>query len=647
MKLTAYTFSFKAGKSICATLLAVAFAVTTINATSPVDLKIASLQDRHPRLLVSEADFSSLRDREWDASGKRLWAFIEDSGVRMLDVPPVTRELIGMRLLGQSQKALKRIVTWSLLYRVNGNPEFRDRAIREIEAAVAFSDWNPSHFLDVGEMALAVAIGSDWLWQELNEDQRGRILNALKEKAILPSLDEEHPDNWWIFYYNNWNPVCHAGLVASALMLAETEPELAERTIQRAIKALPAAMAAYQPAGAYPEGPVYWDYGTSFTAILLDLFDNAFGTTFGLDDDAAFKASGTFRAATVTPTGKFYNYADCAEEPRLSEACAWFASQYQDAAARFELNRGLEAFLDDPDWNPEDRDGRLLPFVALWYPGDFAADAAAEPGLPDVWLGPGPNPIALVRENWGDPDGFFLGFKGNDGSVSHAHLDAGSFVLEDKGVRWAIDLGTQSYQSIEQFGLGIWDRRQHADRWRIFRVGPYSHNILLIDQRPQDATAKADIRKLDRNGDHVHGIVDLSPVYPRQAQSVERHFHVYENRAVRIIDKIRGARERTERQGRSTATLRWRMLTRAVVEINDNRAILTQDGKTLHLLVETPAQANLRAEPIDPPPYFWDEPNPGVTAIDIWTKADNDGNQTISVFMSTDAEALTTLARPH
>jgi hypothetical protein len=611
-----------------------------------VDVEFSSLQYQHPRLLLSESGFSDLRDRDWDASGEELWKFIEESGSRMLDVPPVTRELIGKRLLGESRKALKRIVTWSLLYRVNGNPEFRDRAIREIEAAVAFSDWNPAHFLDVGEMALAVAIGTDWLWDDLSEDQRSRILAALKEKAILPSLDEDHPDNWLIYYYNNWNPVCHAGLVASALLLAETEPELAEQTVRRAIEALPAAMAAYQPAGAYPEGPVYWDYGTSFTAILLDLLDNAFGTTFGLDDDPAFKASGTFRAATVTPAGKFYNYADCGEEPRLSVACAWFASQYGDAAARFELNRGLDAFFEDPDWNPGDRDGRLLPFAALWYPDGEPADAS-EAGLPEVWLGPGPNPIALVRENWGHPNGFFLGFKGNDSSVSHAHMDAGSFILEDEGVRWAIDLGAQGYQSIEQYGLGIWDRRQHADRWRIFRVGPYSHNILLIDQRPQDATTKADIRKLAKERDHVHGIVDLSPVHPGQAQSVERHFHVYDNRAVRIIDKIRGARERTENQGRSTATLRWRMLTRAVVEIHDNRAILRQDGKTLHLLVETPARANLRAEPVDPPPYFWDAFNPGVTAIDIWTKADFDGNQTISVFMSTDAEALATQARPH
>jgi hypothetical protein len=35
-------------------------------------------------------------------------------------------------------------------------------------AAAAFSDWNPSHFLDVAEMTAALAIGYDWLYEEVS-----------------------------------------------------------------------------------------------------------------------------------------------------------------------------------------------------------------------------------------------------------------------------------------------------------------------------------------------------------------------------------------------------------------------------------------------------------------------------------------------
>lgn len=626
------------------TILGLGLFVSAATTETDPALDLATVQGSHPRLFVSASDLEDLRDRAWTGQGRALRDFLSTSGHAMLEQPPVTYSFTGRRLLGESRKALKRITTWALLYRLEKDTRFRDAAIRELEAAVAFPDWNPAHFLDVGEMALAVSIGTDWLWEDLSPDQRSRFLTALREKAIQPSLDASHPDNWWIDYYNNWNPVCHSGLAAAALLLAESDPELAERIIRRAIRSFPATLESYRPSGTYPEGPVYWDYGTAFSAVLLDLLDNAFGTVFGLDADPAFRASATFRASAVTPTGRFYNYADCGEEARLAEAAAWFASAYEDPAARYELQRGLAEFFRSGEWRPDNNHHRMLPFVCLWYPEDTGS---SDPDLPRIWLGKGPNPVAMIRENWDNPDSFFLGFKGNDGSVSHAHMDAGSFVFEDEGVRWAVDLGTQNYNSLESVGLGMWDRRQHSDRWRIFRVGPYSHNLLLIDERPQSATAKADIVHLESTVDEVHGIVDLSPVYTGQADQYQRHFHVYDHAVLRVVDQVKGARIRTLRQGRDTATLHWRMLTRAKVSIEGNRAVLREDGRDLQLVVREPARFTLRAQPVDPPPYFWDAPNPGVTAIDIWMKADENGNQVVDVLMSTDPEALSrVLANP-
>ena len=601
---------------------------------------LESLSGVHPRLFVTADDFQALQERQWDSLGERYLEFLHDSGEAMLGLPPVAHELYGYRMLAQSNRILKRIATWSLLYRMEGDTRYRDAAIRELENATAFSDWNPQHFLDVGELSLAVAIGTDWLWDELSTDQRDRFLEAMKTKAIEPSLDESDPLNWWLYYYNNWNPVCHSGLTASALLLAEREPELAARVMDRSMRAFPYALESYHQDGAYPEGPGYWDYGTNFACLFLNLIDRAFGSTLGLDEDPAFRASATYRAMVVTPTGKFYNYADGSAKDRFAVATAWFASQYGDPAGDFEMRRGLENWLDRGEWEPEDNSGRLMPFLALWYPDSAEASTSGKPRLPKTWLGRGPNPVAFVREGFTGPDDFFLGFKGNDGSVSHAHLDAGSFILEDEGVRWAVDLGSQNYGSIEKLGFGLWDRRQYSDRWRVFRLGSYSHNVLLIDQRMQGAEVKANITSLDRQGDLVEGAVDLLPVYFGQAKSYRRTFRIHDFSVVEIIDRVRGARERTQHQGRTPATLRWRMLTEAEVTVEDHEAILRQDGKTLRLVVAEPAGGYLRAAPVDPPPNFWDAANPGVTAIDFWCQATDFGDQDVRVVMSTDFEAL-------
>jgi hypothetical protein len=52
----------------------------------------------------------------------------------------------------------------------------------------------------------------------------------------------------------NWNQVCHSGLVVGALAIAEREPELARRIVDRAVRYVPKAGAVYAPDGSTPKG---------------------------------------------------------------------------------------------------------------------------------------------------------------------------------------------------------------------------------------------------------------------------------------------------------------------------------------------------------------------------------------------------------
>ena len=50
-------------------------------------------------------------------------------------------------------------------------------------------------------------------------------------------------------------------MITAALMIADIDPELAAKTISRALDKLPSSLAEYGPDGIYPEGPTYWGYG--------------------------------------------------------------------------------------------------------------------------------------------------------------------------------------------------------------------------------------------------------------------------------------------------------------------------------------------------------------------------------------------------
>lgn len=121
-------------------------------------------------------------------------------------------------------------------------------------AAAAFADWNPSHFLDVAEMTAALGIGYDWLYEELSEEDRRGIREAIVEKGLKPSLTV----NSWTRAVHNWNQVCNAGMAIGALAVAESEPELAARMVARAVETswprpLSRSRRSPGPAGGAPE----------------------------------------------------------------------------------------------------------------------------------------------------------------------------------------------------------------------------------------------------------------------------------------------------------------------------------------------------------------------------------------------------------
>ncbi len=115
-------------------LIASLFLLILAKAVDSADFSIESIKRGHPRILASEADFDSIRKADWDKLGIRYMEFLRYTGKAMLTVPPVKHQLSGMRLLSESRKFLKRVSTWSLLYKIDGDVSMRDRAIQEMEA---------------------------------------------------------------------------------------------------------------------------------------------------------------------------------------------------------------------------------------------------------------------------------------------------------------------------------------------------------------------------------------------------------------------------------------------------------------------------------------------------------------------------------
>ena len=218
----------------------------------------ATLRPETPRIILTPDLLEHVKQKvATDEAMGNYYAAIKLNAENIVQEPLLERKKIGRRLLSTSREMLYRMGILGMTYLIDGDQLILNRVNEELLAICTFSDWNPSHYLDVAEMSLALALAVDWLGKDLPEATVKLVKQNLVEKGINPSYN---PDGnvGWIRGGNNWNQVCHAGMIAASIVVAEDEPALAAKTIHRALDGIPYAMHAYLPDGIYPEGSTYW-----------------------------------------------------------------------------------------------------------------------------------------------------------------------------------------------------------------------------------------------------------------------------------------------------------------------------------------------------------------------------------------------------
>lgn len=584
---------------------------------------LEKMSPAHPRLFTGNGGLERLKANAATPDGRALAGRVLHDAEVLLDVSPMTRRMSGKRLLMTCRRILFRVNTLGVAWLLTGEKRFAERGIREMEAAAKFKDWNPSHFLDVGELTLALAIGYDWFYSRMSEEQRKMIREAIVEKGLKPSLAD---GQWWISASNNWAQVCHAGMTAGALAVREEEPELAEQVITRAVANLPKCMkASYDPFGAYPEGPMYWTYGTEFNAALLALLESAAGDDFGLAGQPGFDRTLEYIVAMTAPSGLPFSYADTNMAPiDYGFGQAWLIDRFdrkdcftRNSRASFDRLAALRRA--DPFRN----DDRLLPLALFYLAGGYPEQGAADQPL-SYFSGPVSIPVSVHRSG-ADSRAVYLGMKAGFPAGPHGHMDGGSFVIEADGVRWAEDLGMEDYGRMEKRPVKLWDTRQGADRWRkIFRLGYKSHNILLIDGEEQRVHGKSRITEFRGAGEGQTTVIDLTPLYAGQLKRGTRTGQLLPDRRIVIADELAGVAP--------GAVVRWQMCTGAGVDGISGQALALKRGKeSMTLSAEAPSPVVWRVTEAKELMEPHDSPNPDTRMVWFETAAPADGRVAIRV----------------
>ncbi len=578
-----------------------------------------NLRKESPRLVLTPAIEKNLKKKiKTDPVIKNMYQAIQLNAQEIQTKPLLERIVVGRRLLGTSREMLYRMNALGMVYVIDEDPAILKRIDEELQAVCDFQDWNPSHYLDVAEMSMAVALAIDWVGSDLPAATVELAKNALIEKGIKPSYNEAG-NVGWINGTNNWNQVCNGGMIAASIVIAEKDPELAARTISRALEGMPHALAEYGPDGVYPEGATYWVYGTSFSVLTASMLESAFGTDFGLAAYPAFKESANFKLLSTAPSGWYYNFADCGDQRSENGdfTLAWFAAKTGN-----EMYFEKERFLQDPKAM-----GELARYAGAGLVWLSQFEDKNKNDLPLAWKGDGANPVVFFRSEENDSRQFYFGGKGGRGTVNHGNMDGGSFIFELDGVRWVIDPGNQSYHELEKEGFDLWGRCQECERWTLLTKNNFGHSTLTVNDALHQVDGMADFTDF-KAGNQPEATLDMSKTFEGTLNNVTRRYVKENNHTLLIEDKF----ELTD----STKNITWQLMTTADVEIVKGGAILKQDGKQLKLENLSHPDLTVSIISLDPPPLLLDRHIDNLKRLEIRMPAYlfDQGSGTVQVRLS-------------
>lgn len=550
------------------------------------------LKPEHPRLLVDAERVQELKVlAQTDTLLAGLIQMVHSYADSAL-LEPVIKYLPNPggcpELKPERRAAMFRVFNCGMTYLLTGDTLYAHRVKQDLLGAVDMPDWGSCKFLNTGEICAFMGIGYDWIHDYLTEEERQVIRDGIVHHGLsqgVKAFNGEHSNGWWIDQPSNWNQVCAGGLAISALSLAEYYPDTALQILEGATASIPGAMDGYMPEGAWMEGPTYWAYGTTYNGLLMSALRTSMDTLLGLEQAAGYDAlglSGAYHIHTVGPaTNLYFNYGDSKTTLYYSPVLFWLAREYGEAAyAWFErivasndlprMRRG--GLMDD------DTLDRFLALLVAWY-SDEGKDLSPEDYPLDAVIRGEGVAMGAFHSDW-SKNGIYFGFKAGKPHARHAQMDIGTFVLDAKGQRWALDLGYGNNDL-----PGFWDF--NGKRWTYYRNSNFGHNTLVFWDQLQNKDAFVPVSDFQSWTDSATATLDMSGTYHTFANSCVRNFSFPGRDHILVTDHIDPSMGFVE--------VRWAMITPAELSLHGREALLRQNGREFRVRILEPEGAEFYA----------------------------------------------------
>ena len=560
---------------------------------------VSAKKNVHPRLHYSAAEIAAIKlNAQSDPYAKPTYDDIISRADAILGTSLMSYQLDGANLRIPSLHTFgnDQAPYLILAYQFTKDTRYALRCWQQLERFTTYPDWGANrHFLDAGIAAKAVAMAYDGLYDYLTTSQRTALYNAVRTFVLNPGMNQITTSTGPFKWYDtddNWNGICHGGMIMAALATFEMDSAFNSSIIAQCANGILKYLQSFEPDGASEEGMSYWSYGLQNTILSLESMKRCLGATFGLTNLNGIKKTGMFPYLVSGPVGTASFGDDYLYVGKANRFLSymWFAKFYNDAnLARTHYDRSMSI------------NAAKTIKMNGWSDLIFYDKALVQQGSGNAVPASGfirGVDYGYVGETMSDETALYVGIHTGKNNASHGHLDAGSFFIQGLGETWAQgNLGLESPYPSDFFTVTApaytaapTSSATTRGRFYYYRVRTEGKNCLVFnpDARPeQNPDAQATVVKDANDGTGGYFVVNMGDVYSRDVSAYKRGVKL--NRSSKTITV------QDEFTPKTVSNAYWIMHSpctdNAVISADGRTVTMTKNGKIAYLRLLSPANA--------------------------------------------------------
>lgn len=597
----------------------------------------------HPRLMLTSDKVDEIRERrKTDEYFESLCQQAIKSGDGAVDGKSVTYTFSdNMRLFGAGDSFSSKMIKLSTAYILTGERKYAEQAIKNMLEVADFPDINPAHIIDVGVWLRGYAIGYDWCYSAMTDEEREKISNAILNLgvkvmqkpyyALLPSGGSTgfQLASWYPRWKSNYTAYVQGGIVPACLAVAEKD-DVCFDVLEKSFRSWEYMLMGLYPQGAWQEGKDYQRVVNEYMAYACGSLLTACNNEYGVlrYPGVADSVKGMMSMSSFTGDFMFADDQRDANTP-MYEVRGYFQF-YSNYTGDKSLSAWRQLLLDTKyhtQYAPNMRKDTAGDLDIIYYTGEADMDSIKEKSKIDVMEG---TERFVLHQDWLDENGTYFAAAGGPTRHYHMHNDGGDFIWMANGERWNLELGRGNYNL-----SNIWNR--YSGRTE-------AHNTLTINPDAgfsQDEHSFAPLESWAEGSGGAYAVYDMTQLYAwHGASKIKRGFY--------IGDNYKSLTVRDEMSFDKKVTGYWFMNTDAeLVQLGDDKILMSKNGKSMIFSYAAEckdAKAELKIMPCEPlptsPKLSGDNQYDNVKKIAIYFEGKGDIN--ITAKMSPTNESIDT-----